>query len=383
MRSAKPSIKCQLGQAYAETLVGFTVIAIFLFGAHHVWQNAELQQVAVDAVRFAAWERVVWEPDDNGVEKFALHKTDKQIAKDVVLRQLSTPAAWRKFRSGLPTNGNPDDDSDNTPTRRRELLNTAVKSFVSSDKDPNNMVSVSTSSGWKNTDEKWRGVDPTDKLLTSLTLDQQTWRTVELELSSLLSSESSEKRFGFTLPAVSTKKHLTLITNSWAASPPLMFVRDRQLLPLSTGDAVSGTPANRLAYGGGSSTSNAELSDFFGLVPLWNAVGGPRGFGGQYIVNSLGLSASASNEIIGTGGSSYQPNPADPLSWAPVMPQLHQPEYFNSNAVSNWHHRHTFVIANTAAHAGEPDTKAQNSNIGKLKYRALSPRNPTDTYFSR
>ena len=101
MRATKRLIKYQLGQAYMETLACLTVVFVFLVGAQYLWRSAELAQIAVDAVRFAAWERTVWEPSDNDTEVYALHKTNEQLGKDVVLRQLSTPAAWRNFRASF------------------------------------------------------------------------------------------------------------------------------------------------------------------------------------------------------------------------------------------------------------------------------------------
>lgn len=45
----------QKGQAYAETVVGFVVVGLFLFGAYHLWRYGEARQMSTDAVRFAAW----------------------------------------------------------------------------------------------------------------------------------------------------------------------------------------------------------------------------------------------------------------------------------------------------------------------------------------
>lgn len=370
----------QRGQAFAETLVGFSVIALFLFGSYHLWRHTELQQAAVDAVRFAAWERVVWEPSDNMVEKFALHKADEQLAKDVVLRQLSTPAAWRNVRKNMSSDGVL---AQGSADERRDVLHTGVKSFVSAGQDPNQMISLTTNSGWKNTNEKWRGSDPTGETFTKLKLDKDTWRTMDLTLKSRLTDAPGSNLFRFLLPTIETKKQLSLITNSWAASPPVMFVRDRQLLVLSTGDQMSGTEANPLAFFGQPPSTNANLADIVGMVPLWNIVGGPSGFGGQYLARQTGLSAQVGNELLQSQGQSFQFDVSNPAAAFGIVPQTQQPEYFNSNAVSNWHHRHTFVISKTSEEPLEPDLKAQNSNIGKKKYRSTSLQNPIETYFSR
>lgn len=375
----------QSGQAYAETLVGFTVIGLFLFGAHHLWRYAEVQQATTDAVRFAAWERVAWEPPDNSVEKFALHKADSALADDTVLHQLSKPAAWRAHRSGIVGNGVP---TAQLPAERRDMLTAALKSFVSPGADPAAMISVTTGSGWTNEAERWyRGRDPTFNTTTSLALDQDTYRTVNLTFNSQLANAAPLRLFDFLLPAVSNKKHLSLITNSWAASPPLMHVRtETQLLPFSTGDVTSGTHANRLAYFGlHNDSSTVSAGDFVGMAPWWNFVGGPNGMGGQYIVRQIGLDANAANRLIASGGNSYQFDPAKPADDLLLKAEMMQPEYFNTNAISSWHHRHTFVIDESAeakAEAGSDGAiKARNSNIGKRKYRAASMQNPASTYF--
>ena len=355
--------------------------SVFLFGAHHLWRHAELQQAAVDAVRFAAWERVVWEPSDNAVEKFALHKTDEQLAKDAVLHQLSNPVAWRNVRAGLSRGGTP---APTSTTERRDSLSVALKSFVSPGADPNNLVSLTTGSGWTNKAEAWiRGRDPTFNTTTSLELDKDTYRTVNLSLKSQFTPTAGGRLFDFLLPAVETKKHLSLITNTWAGSTPMMFVRtERQLLPFSTGDELSGTKPNVLAYFGmQNSTGSASAADFVGMVPFWNFVGGAHGMGGQYVVRQIGLGADVANTLVQSAGQSFSFDKANPATSLGLMPQMQQSEYFNGNLVSNWQHRHTFVVSKTAEDGAEPGTKSRNSNIGKRKYRAASLQNPVETYY--
>ena len=382
MLEKKLTGRYQVGQAYAEIVVGFSVVALFLLGSYHVWRYAEFQQTAVDAVRFAAWERVVWEPSDNSVEKFAIHKTDEQLAKDTVMRQLSTPAAWRNFRSGLEGNGSP---AQTTFADRRDTLGAALKSFVSSDTDPNNMISLSTSSGWTNSAEAWyRGRDPTFNTTTSLELDRETYRTVKLSLKSQFTPTTSLRFFDFFLPPVVADKHLSLITNAWAASTPMMFVRtERQLLPFSTGDDISGTKPNNMAFFGLNPSSGTNAADFVGMVPFWNFVGGPYGLAGQYNVNQVGASGDFANTLIETRGQSFLSfdisNPGTSLG---LMPEVDQQEFFKPNAVSNWQHRNTLIISKTKEDDDEKaGTKSRNSNIGKRKYRAQSLQNPVETYF--
>lgn len=382
MRTLKLLSKYQSGQAYAETLVGFSVIAFFLFGAYHLWRYAELQQVAVDAVRFAAWERVVWEPSDNSVEKFALHKSDEQLAKDTVLRQLSTPAAWRNFRTGLSKNGEPKMTS---AADRRDLLGAASKSFVSPGMDPSNLISLSTSSGWTDEREgKFRGKDPTGKTTTSLELDGQTYRTINLMLKSQLMTTGA-RFFDFLLPKVNTEKHFSLITNAWAASTPVMFVRtERQLLPFSSGDSLSGTEPNKLAYFSLEPSPNASTADLVGMVPFWNFIGGPTGFAGQYAVDQTSMSAEKLNSALQSKGESLGDfNWSTPASSIGLMAEMQRAEYFQPNNVSNQIHKHISITSQTDEDKAEPGTKSRNSNIARRKYRTTTLQNQVETYFTR
>ena len=380
--------KYQSGQAYAETLVGFGVIGLFLFGAHHLWRYSELRQATVDAVRFAAWERVVWEPSDNDAEKFALHKTDESIAKDAVLHQLSTPLARRKFRESISQQG---ESTAISAKDRRNTLNVALKSFVPNNSDPDDLVNVTTSSGWPLSKEgKFRGEDPTLNTLTSLELDKDTYRTVSLSMKSQFSPSIGASFFNFLFSDVDTTKKLSLITNSWAGSPPIMVVRaERQLMPLSAGYDVTGTKPNNLAFYGMDAPSGGagpSLSSFFGMVPFWKFVAGPNGFAGQYIVHQVGLDAHAISNTVQSFGPDYAKdysfNMANPAGSLMLDAQVQQGEYFNPNAVSSWHHRHTFVTTDTAEHKAEPGVKARNSNLGKLKYRSFSAQSPVDTYYA-
>lgn len=367
MLARKLRFKHQQGQAATEAFLSMAVVFTFLIGAQVLWRSGELAQTAVDAVRFAAWERTVWEPMDNASEKFALHKTDKQLGNDVVLRQLSTPEAWRKFRAGLSSSGQPAEGS--ASERYKTLKHTIQHFLLAGWTDPNSMISVTTSSGWDDAAEgKFRGEDITYGKITSLDLDKETWRTAELTLT----SQSQMRVFTPTSvrgsDKVVTKKKFSLITNSWAASPPVSFVRDRQLMPFQTGDSRSGTKGNQLGMA---------------LKHPWAIVGGAEGFGGQYLARQIGVNAAKANELVNSGGESYEFDFFRIGQSAGLMAETQQPEYFNPNAVSQWHHRHTLIIDETTEAKNEPDTKARNSNIGKLKYRAHTLQNPISTYFTR
>lgn len=372
----------QAGQAYAEMIVGFCVIGLFLYGGHHLWLYAEAQQLAVEAVRFAAWERVAWEPSDNSVEKHALHKSDANLAVSTVMHQLSTPSALRAYRAGITASGGTTAYSN---TDRRSWLKSAMKSFVTFGEDPDDMISLSTSSGWMNAVEHWyRGRDPTFNTTTSLELDQDTYRTVTLSFKSQLTGESSLLRyFDFPMSSIDMTRKLSLITNAWAASPPMMRIRTaRQLLPFSTGDSVSGTEANVLAYFGlSNSSSSTSAADFIGMAPWWNFLGGQNGMGGQYVVHQIGLSASSANSLLQSAGTSFSKNftSADPAGSLLLRAQLAQSEAFSPIAVSNAQHRHTTIWDETA------DSKTavpRNSKLGRRKYRAASLQNPVETYFA-
>lgn len=362
----------QAGQAYAETVVAFGVIALFLMGSHHLWTYAEVRQQIIDATRFAAWERTAWEAEDNSTEKFAVHQTNDALARNVLMHQFSSPAAWRNFRTGL--------NSDGTPTATnigdsRANLKLAIKNFVSPGNDPNNLVKVETKSGWTNgVQAAYRGMDPTFGTLTSLELDRETYRTVTTNFNSQLNPTLSNRIFSFLMSPVTTSKKLSLITNTWAASPAVNFIRtERQLLPLSTGHAGSGTKANNLAYFG--MGSNVGL----GLAPWWDFVGGANGFGGQYVVRQIGMDAGGANALIQSSGQTFNPSYLDPSSVL-LKAQLQQSEYFQPNVVSAWQHRHTFVIDESDITKADGSDRARDASINKRKYKAISLTNPVETF---
>ena len=414
MSAKRSRIKYQLGQAYFETLMCLTVVFAFLVGAQYLWRSAELAQMAVEGVRFAAWERTVWEPSDNDTEVYALHKTDEQLGKDVVMRQLSMPAAWRNFRANLSSAGTPGDVSN---VERLNFLHPSAQQFVTPNHNPIDMVQITTTSGWNSglpiqTDFMGipvdgsvgdlqqnildlRGGDPTFGKITSLNLDKRTWRTARMKLKTDYKLTVFRSKYRWKPEAGLTEKRLSLITNSWAASPPVSFVRERQLMPFSTSDSVSGFAGNNL----GNYTRH-----------IWSILGGPNGFGGQYLSRQIGINAAQVTDMAYSLGQNFDIDLSDrirdnllgvaqsgvtsalpgldfdffnPVSSAGFMAQTQQSEFFNPNAVSQWHHKHTFVIAEDADSKGEPGKKAANSNIGKRKYRAISAQNPVDTYFTR
>jgi hypothetical protein len=380
----------QKGQAYAETVVGFVVIGLFLMGAHHLWRTAEVGQQITDASRFAAWERVVWEPEDNTVEKFAVHQSNESLARNVVMHQFSKPSAWREFKRNLQANGTPAPSVNAIGANQRKAnLKPALQVLVPTGQDPNNLVQVSTESGWTNDVERaFRGMDPTGGTLTSLELDRDTYRTVRTNFTSLATPNLQNGIFSFVLPNFQTSKKLSLITNTWAASPPVNFVRtERQLLPLSKGHAPSGTKANTLAHFG----QDGIVGRLVGMAPWWDLVGGPNGFAGQYVVRQLGIDGAAVTDLYQTGGRTWsggwdpEANGFDGnfLNNLMIAKQYHQAEYFNPHSVSSWHHRHTFVIDGMPQKKGDQWLfDARNSSVGKRKYRAISLRNPVEQYFT-
>ena len=345
------------GQALIELVVAFAVIGLFMFGAHHLWRHSEARQTAVEAVRFAAWERTVWEPSDNEVEKHALHKSDEALAQDVVRHQLSTPAAMRTYRADLSANGT------STPLGTHEKWNqltTALKTFITPNKDPNEMVTIKTLSSWTNDEERqFRGRDPTFNTTTSLELDRDTYRTVKLIFGNAAASAKTTGIFNFGSNQFYIEKKLSLITNTWAASAPLVRVRTlRQLLPFSTGDDVSGTKPNVLAYFGmENSAVSASAADFVGMVPWWNFVGGPNGLAGQYVTDQVGLNGNDINSVMESAGSSFKFDTADPASSLLFKAQLERKEYFDPNFARSTTHKHTIIVDKTAEQKIEDDEK--------------------------
>ena len=372
----------QSGQAMAETLIGVLVIGLMLTGAQHLWRYGELRQQLQNASRFAAWERTVWEPQDNSTEKFAVHQDDTALANSVVLHQFSDPVAWRTFRSGLQADGTPSALSMGDAVQRRSWLHTALRPFLAPGTDPNQLISVKTDRGWTNeVEHAFRGRDPTLHTTTSLELDRDTYRRTTTTFTSQPGTGFVSRLFGYLIAGGSQQKHLSLITNTWAASPPVLTVRaERQLLPFSSGHAGSGTAPNPLAYFGLQGTA----ANFVGMVPWWNFVGGPNGLGGQYVVRQIGLDAGGANGVLQSAGQSFSFDPANPLTSLLLKPQKQQKEYFDGNFVAGGGHRHTFVIDETADARGAKDggTAARNSNNDKRKYRAISLHNPVEQYWA-
>lgn len=377
-----PTIR-QNGQALVEVIVGFVVIGLFLTGAHHLWRYGEAQQMAVDAVRFAAWERVVWEPDNNSVEKHALHKSDASLGLATVRHQLSTPQAMRTYRSSVQHDGSPTFFSND---QRRSWLKSALKTFVAPGRDPDSIISLSTSSGWTNDVEHWyRGRDPTFNTTTSLELDRDTYRTVILSFKSQLAPLVPDGRrwFEFLLPPVDAVEKLSLISNTWAASGPLQRIRTaRQLLPLSPGDATSGTKGNVLAFFGlNNDPGQIDAANFVGMVPWWNFVAGQNGMAGQYVVDQVGLNAVAANGMLQSSGQNFRKDfsAADPAASFLLRAQMARSEAFNPSDISQGRHRHTEIVDETADAATPVPRNSENK---RRKYRSVSLQNPVETYFA-
>ena len=174
---------------------------------------------------------------------------------------------------------------------------------------------------------------------------------------------------------VTTSKKLSLITNSWAASPAVNAIRtDRQLLPLSTGHADSGTKANNLAYFG--MGGNVGL----GLAPWWDFVGGANGLGGQTVVRQIGMDAGTANGMLQSSGQSWHDiNPLSPSKLL-LKAQLQQKEYFQPNVVSTWQHRHTFVIDESDDTKADGADRARDASVNKRKYKSISLSNPIERF---
>lgn len=388
-------IPTQRGQALTEAILSVLVIGCVLLGAQHLWRYGEARQKASDVTRFAAWERTVWEPEDNTVEKHALHQGNGSLAKNTVMHQLLTPVAWREYRQNMGADGlvhTPANGAQAAADRRNQLLHTSIKTFTNPQTDPNNMVTVETKSGWVNSTERaFRGMDPTGGTLTSLELDRDSYRTVTTSLSSPPAQPLGwvQHFFAFALNPLAHKRHLSLITNTWAGTPPLTMVRsERQLGVLSYGDSGSGTSANPLAFFGlKNASSTASPADFVGMVPWWNLVAGPNGFAGQQIVRKIGLDAGGANALLQSAGQNWSFDPTKPGSSLLLKPQIQQSEFFDADTGRSTAsgHRHMFIIDESAearaAKAG--GIAARDSNSEKRKYKAISLSNPVEVYYSR
>ena len=394
-RFAIQNNKNQQGQALTESILSILVIGSLLLGSQHLWRYGEARQKASDVTRFAAWERTAWEPEENQVEKHALHQSNHNLAINTVMHQLLKPAAWREFRQKISSDGlatSPNEDASSAAQRRKQLMHDSLKTFTTEQTDPNNMVQIETKSGWTNSVERaFRGMDPTGGVLTSLELDRDTYRTVSTSMTSPLITNANwlNGLFNFNLSPLAHKRKLSLITNAWAAPPPLMLIRsERQLNPISYGDSNSGTAANPLAYFGlKNSSSTVSAADFIGMVPWWNLIAGPNGFTGQQIVRKIGLDAAGANGLAQSSGQNWSFDATEPAKYLLLKAQTQQNEFFDADtgrgATSG--HRHMFVIDESAEARAAKDGSyaARDSNSEKRKYKAVSLQNPVEVYYQR
>ena len=137
--------KNQQGQALTESILSILVIGSLLLGSQHLWRYGEARQKASDVTRFAAWERTAWEPEDNQVEKHALHQSNNNLAINTVMHQLLKPEAWREFRQKISSDGlatSPNEDAPSAAQRRKQLMHDSLKTFTTEQTDPNNMVQI-------------------------------------------------------------------------------------------------------------------------------------------------------------------------------------------------------------------------------------------------
>jgi hypothetical protein len=365
------------------------LILLFLFGAHHLWRYGEARQMGTEAARFAVWERTVWEPSDNEVEKHALHKSDESLARSVVLNQLSTPEAVRATKDTNHDSSANSTSSETTPEQARKWLKGTLRTFVDAGQNPHELVSTSTTSGWVNPFQStYRGRDPTLNTLTSLELDRNTYRTVLTTLHSNYKPNALMRFFQFDLPQLSLTRKMALITNTWNASAPLMRVRQaRQLLPFSSGDPISGTKANPLAFFGVDGVSSVG-KNFVGMVPWWNFLGGPDGLAGQYVNSQTGLDAVSAQKLISSNGANYGYDSLKPAESTLLASQLGVSEFFQPNLLSIGIHRHTHLQDKTAEaeeekkdEEGENTIKARNSNEQKRKWMGMSLHPESETFF--
>jgi hypothetical protein len=371
--------KYQQGQAYAELVVGFVVIGLFLFGGFHVWRYGEARQAAQSAVRFAAWERTVWEPSDSDVEKHALHRSDESLAKNTLIHQLSQPDAWRRERSGVNGAGDLPNFSD---ADRLAMVKPALKSFLETGASPSSMITVSTQS--KRQIGGFVGRDPTFNTTTSLSLDQDVYRQVVVTLKGAAPSRFEKGMFGFALPPLEMTRSMTLIANSWAASPPVQKIRTgRQLLVMSTGDPASDTAANHLAYFGlNNNGANFGAGDLLGMVPWWTFLGGPNGLAGQFVVNQIGLDAGAANSLMQGGVQNISWDTTKPIaSNILAKAQLSRNEYFNPNGLAVGAFKHHLFIKDIGAEAQEDPPRNTLPN-GRRKWMGASMQNPIENYYA-
>lgn len=338
----------QLGQASAELLVSFVIIISFLLGSVLIWRFIETKQLLQSSARFILWERTVWEPSDNDVEKHSLHRSEESLARSALVHQLSLPSAWRYEKSPESSSA----DFSANVDQRREMVKPGFRAFIH--EDPNNSIITSTTS--KRQTGFWVGQDPTYNTTTSLELDRDVYRTIKVTLKHHL--PIFWKTCGLymncgeyvELPAdFNPTQSMSIIANTWAASAPLNELRsDRQLGVMSTGQTVSGTkPNNLVTFGQNSDPSSFGVGDFVGLGPWWNFVGGVNGLGGQFVVHKIGLNAQKALDLLDSGQYTWDKNKSV-IENSPIKSQEEQTEYYTGNQAATPNVRKTIVVDKTS-----------------------------------
>ncbi len=380
----------QFGQAYAEGIVGIVIILLFLLGAYHVWRYAEVQQMSSDVARFAGWERTVWESENASgtVEKHAVHKTDVNLAKSALLQQLSTPEALRAEKANFTSGAGMGNGT--------QWLKNALKSFTTNSAADTAgaampTVTVTTTSGvvpklgflGGN-----RGRDPTFNTLTSLELDKETYRVINVSLQTNKPETDKLKYFNFDLPSVETHKKLALVGNSWGASGALNRIRThRQLSPLADGDGASGTKANVLSrFGLNAPAGGATAGGFLGMTPWWDFLAGPNGLAGQFVLRSIGVQGSAAAGLMSGAGLPFQssgnPSADVPAELMGVGAQERDLDFIRLSGVGRIPVSNDGIMDATADGATDGDRCPENPNKFCLN-RTLNPKAHNHVYGRR
>jgi hypothetical protein len=335
----------QKGQAYAELLVSFIIIISILLGAALIWRFIEAKQLLQSSARFILWERTVWEPSNNDVEKHSLHRSEESLARSTLVHQLSLPSAWRDEKAGLEAD----------TERRREMLKPGIRALIRESTDPLNILSISTTS--ERQLGEWVGHDPTMNTTTSLELDRDVYRTISVSLKHHLPvfwktcglfMDCGRKYYE--VPIVFTpNQSMSIIANTWAASAPLNELRsDRQLGVMSTGQSVSGTKPNKLVtFGQNGDPSSVGIGDFVGLGPWWNFVGGVNGIGGQFAIHKIGLNAPQALAFMNSGQYPWDKNKSV-IENSIIKSQEEQAEHYTPNQGATPNVRKTIVVDKTS-----------------------------------
>lgn len=280
----------QGGQGIAESILACSILLLLMAAASWMWKFGELKQYNTEAVRFATWERTVYQ-EAAGDEMKAIYASDAELAADTFRYTYLKPHG----RRGAEKNGGAsiqDNGGWGTVAARffsDWMPNGTFNGLI------NNAITVTTNSASPPGKEPL-GFDPTGNTLTSLKLDREQYETVsvsaEIDYADFLTN-FVQQRFGIVPPVAGnpgatttsnvTLGQLSLVNHTWSA-PGTVAIRRvyEELGPLSKVN-----PIGRYVF---------NNPDYFNLNAF---IGGAAGFAGNYRVDMPGLDPGQAASTVG------------------------------------------------------------------------------------